>query len=165
MTRALLALVLAMGASAGALATGQPIVGPATVVDSTVIEIDGRRIMLFGIDSVMRKQVCALEGKPWQCWAAAVRDLQLLVDQGPSVCDPVGEPDLFGRVLARCAINGRSLNEELVRRGYAVARPAESTDYVAAEAEAKAAKRGLWQGQFMRPNDFRRAAGIFVDRP
>jgi endonuclease YncB( thermonuclease family) len=165
MRRALLALVLAMVASAGALATGQQIVGPATVVDSTVIEIDGRRIMLFGIDSVMRKQVCALEGKPWQCWPAAVRDLQLLVDQGPAVCDPVGEPDVFGRVLARCAVNGRGLNEELVRRGYAVARPAESTDYVEAEAAAKAAKRGLWQGQFMRPGDFRRAAGIFVDRP
>ena len=36
------------------------IVGAASVVDSTVIEINGNRIMLFGIDSIMRKQVCTI---------------------------------------------------------------------------------------------------------
>jgi endonuclease YncB( thermonuclease family) len=165
MARALLALMLAMWAMpVGAQQIAQ-IAGSAAVVDSTVIEIDGQRVMLFGVDSVMRKQICTVDGKPWQCWPAAVRDLQTLVYQGPAVCDPVGQPDVYGRVLARCAVNGQSLNEELVRRGYAVARPNETTDYVAAEVEAKQAKRGLWQGQFMRPSDFRRAVGIFVDRP
>lgn len=162
MARTLLALMLAIWAIP---VEAQQISGSASVIDSTVIEIDGHRIMLFGVDSVMRKQLCTADGKPWQCWPAAVRDLQTLVYRGPAVCDPVGEPDVFGRILARCAINGQSLNEELVRRGYAVARPNETTDYVAAEAEAREAKRGLWQSQFMLPSDFRRAAGIFVDRP
>jgi endonuclease YncB( thermonuclease family) len=121
------------------------ITGPAKVVDSTVIEIDGQRIMLFGIDSVMRKQNCAVDGKIWQCWAAAVRELQTLVDQGPATCETVGEPDAYGRILARCNINGQSLNEQFVRSGFAVARPNETTDYVAAEAEAKEKKLGLWQ--------------------
>jgi endonuclease YncB( thermonuclease family) len=162
MIRKLVAIVLALGPIP---VNAQQISGRSTVVDSTVIEIDGQRIMLFGVDSVMRKQICTADGKPWQCWPAAVRDLQTLVDQGPVVCDPVGDPDVFGRVLARCAVNGQSLNEQFVRRGYAVARPNETTDYVAAEEDAKQAKRGLWQGQFMRPSDFRRSAGIFVDRP
>ena len=56
------------------------VTGPATAVHSTVIAINGQRIMLFGIDSVMRKL-------------------------------------------------------------------------------------GLWQGGYMMPDAFRRAAGIFVDRP
>jgi endonuclease YncB( thermonuclease family) len=141
------------------------ITGPAKVVDSTVIEIDGQRIMLFGIDSVMRKQNCAVDGKIWQCWAAAVRELQTLVDQGPATCETVGEPDAYGRILARCNINGQSLNEQFVRSGFAVARPNETTDYVAAEAEAKEKKLGLWQGQFQKPSEFRTKAGIFVDRP
>jgi endonuclease YncB( thermonuclease family) len=141
------------------------ITGPATVVDSTVIEIDGQRIMLFGIDSVMRKQNCTIDRKIWQCWAAAVRELQTLVDQGPATCEAIGEPDVYHRVLARCNINGQSLNEQLVRSGYAVARPSETTDYVAAEEEAKKQKLGLWQGQFQRPSEFRTRAGIFVDRP
>jgi endonuclease YncB( thermonuclease family) len=45
------------------------------------------------------------------------------------------------------------------------ARRSETTDYVAAEAEAKEKKLGLWQGEFMMPDAFRRAAGIFVERP
>jgi endonuclease YncB( thermonuclease family) len=162
MIRALLSLVLAMFVTP---VEASEITGPAKAVDSTVIEVDGQRIMLFGIDSVMRKQNCVIDGKVWQCWAAAVRDLQTLVDQGPATCEVVGERDVFGRALGRCDINGQSLNEQLVRRGYAVARPSETTEYVAAEAVAKESKVGLWQGQFLRPAEFRRAAGIFVDRP
>jgi endonuclease YncB( thermonuclease family) len=141
------------------------ITGPATAVDSTVIAINDQRIMLFGIDSVMRKQSCTIGGKVWQCWAAALRNLEILVDQGPVTCETVGEPDVYGRLLARCNVNGESLNEQLVRAGWAIARHSETVDYVAAEAEAKEKKRGLWQGEFMMPDAFRRAAGIFVDRP
>jgi endonuclease YncB( thermonuclease family) len=162
MIKVILSLVLLIFATpAGA----NQIIGPANAVDSTVIEINGQRIMLFGIDSVMRKQNCRMDGKVWQCWAAAVRNLEILVDQGPVTCETVGEPDVYGRLLARCNVNGESLNEQLVRAGWALARPSETTDYVAAEAEAKAKKLGLWQGEFMMPNAFRRAAGIFVDRP
>src|SRR5205814_393219 len=137
MLGALLAIAIAV------LATpvyARQIVGRATGLDSTAIEIDGQRVMLFGTDSIMRKQSCSLDGKPWQCWPAAVRELQTLVDQGPATCETVGEPDPFGRVLARCTINGQSLNEQFVRSGFAVARPSESKDYVAAEREAKASK-------------------------
>lgn len=141
------------------------ITGPARAVDSTVIEVDGQRIMLFGIDSVMRKQSCTIGGKIWQCWPAAFRNLEILVDQGPVTCETVGEPDVYGRLLARCEINGKNLNEQLVREGWAVARRSETKDYVAAEAEAREKKVGLWQGDFMMPDAFRRAAGIFVDRP
>ena len=130
MIRVLLSLVMVMLATS---VQASQIAGPANAVDSTVIAVDGQRIMLFGIDSVMRKQNCTIDGKIWQCWAAAVRALEILVDQGPVTCDVIGEPDVYGRLLARCTINGESLNEQLVRKGYAVARPSETTDYVAAE--------------------------------
>ena len=51
--------------------------------------------------------------------------------------ETVGEPDVYGRILARCLVNGQSLNEQLVSRGFAIARLSESTDYVAAEETAK----------------------------
>jgi len=162
MIRMLLSLALVIFA---APVEANQITGPAEVIDSTVIVVNGQRIMLFGIDSVMRKQNCTIDGKIWQCWAAAVRALEILVDQGPVTCDAIGEPDVYGRLLARCNINGQSLNEQLVRTGYAVARPSETRDYVAAEAAAKEEKLGLWQGKFLMPAEFRRAAGIFVDRP
>jgi len=162
MIRLFLSLMMAMFATA---VEANEINGPAKAVDSTVIEINGQRIMLFGIDSVMRKQNCTLGGKIWQCWAVAVRELEILVDQGPATCEVIGEPDVYGRLLARCTINSLSLNEQLVRRGYAVARPSETTDYVAAEAAAREEKVGLWRGEFMMPEKFREAAGIFVERP
>jgi len=162
MIKVLLSLVAVLLATP---ADADPINGPAKAVDPTVIDINGRRIMLFGIDSVMRKQNCTIDGKVWQCWPVAVRNLEILLDQGPATCEATGEPDVFGRILARCTINGQSLNEQLVRKGWAVARPSETTDYVAAEAAAREAKLGLWQGQFQMPAAFRRAAGIFVERP
>ena len=162
MTR--LALILVIGMLT-APAAADEIIGPGRAVDSTVIEVNGHRIMLFGIDSVMRKQSCTIGGKIWQCWASAVRELQSLLDQGPVTCEAIGEPDIYGRLLARCNINGESLNEQLVRRGYAVARRSETTDYVAAETAAREEKVGLWKGEFQMPDAFRRAAGIFVERP
>jgi endonuclease YncB( thermonuclease family) len=146
-------------------ALANQITGPAEAVDPTVIAINGQRIMLFGIDSVMRKQSCTIGGKVWQCWPAALRNLEILLDQGPVTCETIGEPDVYGRLLARCNVNGESLNEQLVRAGWAIDRRSETADYVAAEAEAKEKKLGLWQGEFMMPDAFRRAAGIFVDRP
>lgn len=113
----------------------------------------------------MRKQNCVIDGKIWQCWAAAVRELQTLVDQGPATCKAIGEPDVYSRILAQCDINGQSLDEQFARSGFAVARPSETTEYVAAEAEAKKKKLSLWQGQFHRPSEFRTKAGVFVDRP
>jgi endonuclease YncB( thermonuclease family) len=162
MIRVLLSLAMVIFA---APVEANQITGPAEAVDSTVIALNGQRIMLFGIDSVMRKQNCTIDGKIWQCWAAAVRALEILVDQGPVTCDVIGEPDVYGRLLARCSVNGQSLNEQLVRKGYAVARPGETTEYVAAEGAAKEERLGLWQGKFLMPAEFRRAAGIFVDRP
>jgi endonuclease YncB( thermonuclease family) len=158
-------LLLAVMVTLAAPAEAREISGRANAVDSTVIDVDGQRIMLFGIDSVMRKQSCTIGGKIWQCWTSAMRGLQTLLDQGPVTCETVGEPDVYSRLLAHCNINGESLNEQLVRTGWAVARRSETTDYVAAEAEAKEKKLGLWQGEFMMPDAFRRAAGIFVDRP
>jgi endonuclease YncB( thermonuclease family) len=162
MIRAFLVLAIATGVTQ---ASASEISGQGTAVDSTVIQVNDQRIMLFGVDSVMRKQICTLDGKPWQCWTAAVHDLQGLLDQGPVNCDVVGDPDVYGRLLARCAVRDQSVNEQLVSQGFAVARPSETTEYVAAEAAAKQRKVGLWQGQFVQPSEFRRAMGILVDRP
>lgn len=162
MIRLLMVLALAIGT---AQAAESQISGSGKAIDSTIIQINEQRIMLFGIDSVMRKQACKLDGKPWQCWPAAVQDLQTLLNEGRVTCDVVGEPDVYGRMLGRCSVNGQSVNEQLVIRGFAVARISESKDYVAAESDAKEKKLGLWRGEFVPPSKFRRSVGIAVDRP
>jgi endonuclease YncB( thermonuclease family) len=157
-------LIVALVSVAIPVQAGQ-ISGEAKAIDSTTIRVGDQRVMLFGIDSVMRKQLCSLDGKPWKCWEAAVKDLQSLLDQGPVACETIGGPDVFGRVLGRCKVNDQDVNKQLVARGFAVARTSESNDYVAVEAQARESKLGLWQGKFAPPGEYRLSAGVSVDRP
>jgi endonuclease YncB( thermonuclease family) len=62
-------------------------------------------------------------------------------------------------------VNDQDINQQLVARGFAVARTSESTEYVAAEAQAREKKLGLWQGKFAPPGEYRMSAGVSVDRP
>jgi hypothetical protein len=55
--------------------------------------------------------VC-LTANPGNAGAVVVKGLQGLLDQGPLTCDVVGEPDVFGRLLARCSVNDQNVNEE-----------------------------------------------------
>ena len=43
------------------------ITGPARVIDGDSLEIQGERIRLHGIDAPENRQLCRLDGKPWQC--------------------------------------------------------------------------------------------------
>ena len=56
----------------------------------------------------------------------------------------------------RCYYRGIDINAAMVRAGWAVAYKRYSNDYVADEAEARVAKRGLWAGTFQQPEKWRR---------
>jgi endonuclease YncB( thermonuclease family) len=77
--------------------------------------------------------------------------LQRLIGNAEVRCRTV-ERDQHDRHLAFCTAGGRDLNAEMVRSGYAFAY---GGDYRAEEAEARAAHRGLWSGEFERPRDWR----------
>lgn len=160
--RLALAALLALAA---APATAAEITGTASAVDSDVLQIGGKRVMLWGIESVERKQTCKMNGAEWACWDDAVAALNKIVRGAPVRCEQVGDPDVFGRILGTCFIGVMNVNKELVSEGWAVAKTNESKDYVKDQDVAKAAKSGLWKGTFQMPPEFRAAAGIFVERP
>jgi endonuclease YncB( thermonuclease family) len=71
-------------------------------------------------------------------------------------CTPHGK-DRYGRTLAVCSAGDiPDVGEVLVREGYAVNFALSSNGYPAAERDAQSARRGLWQGEFERPQDWRR---------
>ena len=64
--------------------------------------------------------------------------------------------DRYGRSVAVCRVAGADLNAWMVEQGWAVAYRKYSTDYVSQETAAKAARRGLWRGEFVQPSRWRR---------
>ena len=63
--------------------------------------------------------------------------------------------DRYGRLLAVCYAGVESINERIVREGWALAFRRYSTDYVQAEAVAKRAGAGIWRGEFTPPWEWR----------
>lgn len=157
--------VLIAVAGSAAAQVGEPIAGEATVVDSDALRVDGKSLLLWGIESVERPQFCTIDGHSWACYEAAVRSLQTIVGVADVTCTPEGEPDGYGRILVTCFVDGINVNEALVRAGFALAKRDETEAYVAAEDAAKAEGIGLWQGEFIHPAEFRLMSAIRVDRP
>ncbi len=148
-----------------------PITGRASVSDGDTLEIGGRRIRLQGIDAPESGQFCEnTAGKPWRCGQAAALELERVIGARTVTCvqDPRDPEDRYGRALAMCGAGGEDLQLALLRTGLALAyrryldyrdgtpRPYRAA-YLAAEAEAVAAKRGMHAGRFISPEAWRAA--------
>jgi endonuclease YncB( thermonuclease family) len=142
-------------AAAGHPQVGREIVGRAWVIDGDTITVARVRIRLLGVDAPESGQSCAdAAGKRWYCGHAATRALvrhlagRLLSCAGSAF-------DRYRRVLAVCRLpDGSDVNAWLVQEGWALTY--HSGVYRAQEAEARAAKRGIWVGSFIPPWEWRR---------
>lgn len=131
------------------------IAGTALVHDGDTIEIAGRKIRLEGIDAPEGGQRCNRRfiGE-WSCGTASTYALLGLVQSRNVACQNRGT-DKYGRMLGICYVDGRDINAEMVRLGLAWAYVKYSSAYVAEEAEARAARRGVWTADTMTPWDYR----------
>jgi endonuclease YncB( thermonuclease family) len=136
--------------------TGQAIVGRASVIDGDTIDIRDERIRLDGIDAPESRQSCRDSGGgDYRCGQRAALALADRIGQANVSCDVLGK-DRYGRHIATCRLGGVNLNEWLVSSGWALAYREYSRAYIAAEAQAKGAGRGMWAGDFVAPWDWRR---------
>ncbi|MBZ4022252.1 succinoglycan biosynthesis protein [Rhodobacter sp. TJ_12] len=149
-----LIMVMALPASA------EMVQGPARVIDGDTLAIGAVRVRLHGIDAPEKAQLCKdAAGRDWRCGAAATAALQRMTARGETRC--VGEDyDRYDRLIATCQAGGRDLNRALVQEGFAEAYRKYSQDYVAAEAAARAAMRGIWAGAHLSPAAVRRGARL-----
>ena len=131
------------------------VAGTATVIDGDTLEIHGQRIRLHGIDAPESRQLCRLDGKPWHCGRDAANALAEKIDRRPVTCEDLGR-DRYKRIIARCTVAGEDLEKWMVANGWALAYRRYSLDYVDQEAEAQAARRGIWAGEFVKPWEWRR---------
>jgi endonuclease YncB( thermonuclease family) len=149
-TLLLMSLLLSGSAMADDLA------GQASVVDGDTLEIHGRRIRLWGIDSPESSQLCRGEdSSQYRCGAQAANDLNAFIARRPVNCSPVNI-DQYGRTIATCSVGSTDLGEWLVRKGLALDWPQYSKGrYAAAERDADRSGRGIWAGSYVEPWLFR----------
>lgn len=135
----------------------RPMTGEVRVVDGDTLRAGDRAIRIVGIDAPERNQTCRdSQNREWACGAAAAARLAALVAQGQVTCAPQGQ-DRYHRTLAVCASGEvADLGRQLVREGLALNYSFDAPAYAGEEQEARAAGRGLWQGAFERPQDWRR---------
>jgi endonuclease YncB( thermonuclease family) len=138
-----------------AFGQGRQIIGVASVVDGDTIEIHGERIRLFGIDAPESRQECRRpDGSWWRCGQQAALALQDHIGRRPVTCDQ-RDKDRYHRIVAQCRLAGDDINAWLVASGWAVAFTRYSHNYVEQERQARAARRGIWSGDFVMPWDWR----------
>ncbi|MXN64506.1 thermonuclease family protein [Stappia sp. GBMRC 2046] len=135
------------------------LIGRASVIDGDTIEIQGERIRFNGVDAPESFQNCAdSAGYNYRCGAVAARELsQFLARSSPTRCQFLTR-DRYGRIVGDCfRADGRSIASWLVRNGHAIDWPRYSGGkYSTEQRAAQAEKRGIWQGTFEAPWDWRR---------
>ncbi len=154
----ILIVLFAVWAFADRLFPAEIITAPAARVrDGDTIVLNGTTFRLHGIDAPEYRQTCKdAKGADWACGKAARSQLDAYVQSGSIICEPRAE-DRYNRKVAKCAsATVPDLSEAMVQSGLAIS-PAErgSAAYGGAEDSAKSAKRGIWQGSFDDPADYR----------
>ena len=129
--------------------------GQVRVMDGDTLMVAGETVRLFGIDAPEHDQRCEdARGGDWPCGQAAKARLRQIIGGTPVACQP-RERDRFGRLVATCRAGGADIGARMVEAGMAVAYRQYSRAYVAHEARAKAARRGLHAGRYTAPEAFR----------
>lgn len=134
------------------------LIGRATVIDGDTVAIHGEHVRINGIDALETRQACRNRlGTSWRCGKAAAEALDgFLSASSPLRCEYI-DRDRYGRFVGNCVrAGGKDVAAWLVSNGHALDWPLYSNGtYANEQAEAEAAKTGIWSGTFEAPWDWR----------
>ena len=141
------------------------ITGHAEVTDGDTIKINTFKIRLNGIDAPEKKQKCKrpyleififIFYEDYSCGQKSTEALIKKINNQKITCK-ISNVDYFKRLIGECYKRKINLNAWLVSNGYAVAFRKYSKKYVSHETLAKQEKKGMWQGKFEMPWDYRKS--------
>jgi len=130
--------------------------GVPSITDGDTIKILNKRIRLHGIDAPEKKQICIKNFKEYSCGKKATIALIKKIDGKKVLCKVQDTKDRYRRYIGVCFAGKVNLNKWMVRNGYAVSFRRYSKDYIADEDFAKKNKLGLWSGNFIYPEKWRK---------
>ena len=170
-----LVLGLLVAAPMAALQGGQAQVsGIGHVIDGDTLDVGVTRVRLAVVDTPERAQSCDRNNAAMACGEAARFALQGMAEGRQVTCD-LGPNRTHDRAVGWCRVGGEVLNLALLDTGlgivadrYLAEWPDHAAAMVAAQARAKAARRGLWAMHAVTPSVWRaqrRQAGGAGDCP
>ncbi len=128
----------------------------ARVINGDTLEIRGRYFKLFGIAAPEISQTCADgQGRAYNCGRQSAAWLKGWIEDGELECHII-QQDTRGNMVGTCAYGPYDLGAALVNAGWAVAYTKYTDAYVPYEYQAQQNRRGLWQGRFYKPWDWRK---------
>ena len=159
----IVAMVLYMLGDRDAKYAGVPntVTGAPLIVDGDTVRFygvagyDKVRVRLQGIDAPESKQYCKKDNKPYPCGQQSHQALLDFVGRNLVTCVAEGV-DRYKRMIGRCSVDGTDFGEYMVKNGHAVAYRRYDDTYIPAEDFARKNRVGLWSGQFVLPEKWRR---------
>lgn len=131
------------------------IYGLPKVINADTIIIGSGYLRLYGIDAPEVNQACANKhGRSYKCGQEAALWLKSWITGNQIECR-VMKRDQKGNMVGICSLGDYDIGAALVNAGWAVADIRTTDIYVPYEYQAQANKRGLWQGRFYMPWDWR----------
>lgn len=136
-----------------------------------VVTADGTKLKsrLYGIDAPETPKGNHRNGKvnkPGQPYGEEAERALAQKIAGKAIRLEIMDIDQYKRMVSRIILNGRDINQEMVREGWAWAykqylQSPYASEYIGAEKQARAARLGLWQqGNPQPPWEFRKAMKI-----
>ena len=128
----------------------------ARVINGDTLEIMGRYFRLFGIAAPEISQTCAdWQGRAYNCGRQAASWLKSWIEDGELECHII-QQDTKGNMVGTCSYGPYDLGAAIVNAGWAVAYTKYTDAYLPYEYQAQKNRRGLWQGSFYKPWDWRK---------
>lgn len=132
---------------------------PTSIHDGDTLTLNGEKIRLIGIDAPELRQVCRRNGEAYPCGEAS-RDALIDLVGSRAVSCKATKRDRYRRLLGDCSAGGVDLNAEQVRSGWAIPY---GKGFEAEQAEARAARLGMWAGTFENPKKWRQRHGDMAE--
>ena len=128
-----------------------------TVPEKEFIELNGKEILLHGIQIISQNATCKGSNEEWSCGKHAWRELKNKLNSGPVYCKlfsdeqyPESNPE-----IAKCLLKKENLSNWLVSQGWALTN--KETDEFLARQESLASENnaGIWRDGFVPPDFWR----------
>lgn len=159
LTFVLLGLLILLAARLDRVETRKVQSATAIINDGDSLTLGTERVRLRGIDAPEYNQTCQRNGADYPCGRQARQALASLI-AGKAVSCSGWQRDRYGRTLGDCTAGGVDLNRAQVEAGWAVA----YGDFEGPEGTARAAKLGIWAGDFVNPQEWRATHSDVVER-